>query len=211
MPQGWEILGGGHFSHRGRPAEGAPAWEGRLWSGRRSGSGVGGRWRVGGALARAGCGPDLAGCPERLRRALGPKSVGLARPLVLSPLQAPAGPEAEGPAPAPSARVPAHGRNVQKGDSGCGWDPQLQDLGSAWAREAPGRRLPRAEHSGCPAKSLPLGPLNPRILGWAGWDAWAAGGRCFSASLDVDGKEGDAETRMATHLTYMEPLLSFIL
>ena len=38
------------------------------------------------ALARAGCGRDPAGSSERLGRALGPKSGGLARLLVLSPL-----------------------------------------------------------------------------------------------------------------------------
>ena len=48
------------------------------------------------ALARAGCGRDPVGSSERLGRALGPKSGGLARLLVLSPLQAPAGPRGQG-------------------------------------------------------------------------------------------------------------------
>lgn len=75
------------------------------------------------ALARAGCGRDPVGSSERLGRALGPKSGGLARLLVLSPLQAPAGPRGQG-----SRR--AVGR-LRKGDSGCARDLQP---GGPWVR-----------------------------------------------------------------------------
>lgn len=81
----------GYVSTPLRPAEGAPGREARLSSRaglwwRREGScgGRGGRGGGGGgALAGAGGDPDAAGPSEKPGRALGPKSLGLGRLLVL--------------------------------------------------------------------------------------------------------------------------------
>lgn len=137
-------------------------------------------WLAGGSLAGAVEDPDSAGPSDTLRRALGPKSLGLGRPLVLCPLQAPAGSQAERPSP---PRGPGSVPDAWRGDSGRRWDRTPEDVGPAWvsdvSREAVTPDLAQQHSPQIPATQA----LNPPGTRRAGGDAWAGEGPYLATNI----------------------------
>nr|XP_031303207.1 uncharacterized protein LOC116151801 [Camelus dromedarius] len=106
------------------------------------------------------CGPDRAGSPERLGRALGPKSVGLALPFVL--FAAPGPRWSRGRGSRPGSRRAGGTCGVEAWAVGGTRNPA--DLGSAWAQEPPGGGYPGQAQRPSRQISAPRAP-NPRVLG----------------------------------------------